>query len=57
MVSKLVNVPSYIWHYIHFLEIISNKVGKDLFDDPNMLQIYEELTGIRKVKPFECGNY
>ena len=29
-------------------------IGKDLFDDVNMLPIYEELTGIRKVKPFEC---
>jgi len=28
--------------------------GKDLFEDPDLLNVFNELTGLSEIKPFEC---
>lgn len=28
--------------------------GRDLFDDPELIRMFDQLTGLSKVKPFEC---
>ncbi len=35
-------------------DMMKSIFDKDLFDDENMLQYFNELTGITDVKPFEC---
>ncbi len=53
------NCPKCLFTFIILSPFIERKTmisifGKDLLDDENMMFYFEQLTGIEKVKPFEC---
>ncbi|MFZ4400429.1 MAG: hypothetical protein ACOYO1_10375 [Bacteroidales bacterium] len=53
------NCPKCLFSFIILSPFIKRKTmisifGKDLLDDRNMYFYFEQLTGIEKVKPFEC---
>ncbi|MGL5831330.1 MAG: hypothetical protein ACRCZE_04245 [Candidatus Altimarinota bacterium] len=47
----------FVWTILSpFLEksVLVKVFGKDLYADENLLELFEELLGIRNIKPFEC---
>jgi hypothetical protein len=53
------NCPKCLFVFIILSPFLENDklieiFGKDLLNDPNLMLDFDQLTGIEKVKPFEC---